>query len=98
MSENKFELKVIPGMFNSVSMTDREEHEAAKLPSINKAFIQNQLAKAAHEAIQTCYLPLEITGGKSEDELKLTRAYLKGQIDAYRHLLESSIVSETVPL
>lgn len=90
-------LNVRPGMFNTIPLTEKQEHEAAKLPANNKAFIQNQMANLAKEAIQSLYLPLQSTGARNERELELSRAYIKGGIDALNHLLECSFAAETNP-
>ena len=79
---------LIPNDFSSYQLTEQEELEGAILTITQKQVIQNYLSAAAMEKNGLEY--------DSEDNLKFVQqeASLKGQIDAYRFILDSSEAAE----
>lgn len=80
--------RVISNDFTSYALTDQEVLEGSLLTTAQKQFIQNQLSNAA----------LEKNGLEfdSTNQLRFAQqeASLKGQVDAFRFLLDSSAIAE----
>jgi len=79
---------IIPNQFTSYALTDKELLEGAKLTTLQKQFLQNQLSNAAMEKNALEFDP--------NNQLKFAQqeASLKGQMDAFTFLLDSSLAAE----
>lgn len=79
---------LIENSFSSYALTEDEERQGSLLTITQKQFLQNQVALCAEEKIALEFDP-------SEPNLFLqAEAYKKGQIDAYKYLLECSAITE----
>ena len=83
---------LIPNDFSSYELTEQEEIEGAKLTITQKQLIQNYLSGAAIEKNG-----LEYDHNNSERFIQ-QEASLKGQMDAYRHLLDSSDAADELSI
>ena len=78
---------LIPNRFSTYELTAQEALQGAVLTTLQKHVLQNHLANAAMEQVNLEYDALNPTKFAQE------QASLKGQIDAYSFILDSSDVA-----
>lgn len=79
---------LIPNDFSSYELTPEEEIRGSIFDITQSQWIQNQLSACATEK-----LAIEFDTNKPE-EFGQQEAYKKGQMDAYRYLLDTSLASQ----
>lgn len=85
-------MQIIPHSFNRYQLSDEEQRAGAAFSLSNQAVIQNLLATVAEEKLHLVLDPQNITAYAQQE------AYLRGQLDMLRHLLDLSQFSITNPL
>ena len=80
--------RVIPNDFTSYELTEKEEIDGSVLTTLQKQRIQNALSNAAMEKNSLSFDPTNPTRFAQQE------ASLKGQMDAYRFILDSSAIAE----
>jgi hypothetical protein len=82
---------LLPNSFSSYELTEEEEIQGSLLTTTQKQFIQNQVALCAEEKLVIEFDPAEPVLFAQHE------AYKRGQLDAYKYLLElCEIAEETV--
>jgi len=74
--------------FTSYQQTEQEQLAATHLTTEQKQFIQTQIALVAEERLALTPDPSNYTAFIQQE------AHLKGQIDAYKYLLDCAVMSE----
>lgn len=79
---------VIPNEFTSFGLTEEEERQGTVLTITQKQVLHNQLALCASEKISLGFDPANPTLFTQRE------AYLRGQMDAIKYILEQSLAIE----
>ncbi len=82
-------MQIIPHSFNRYQLSEEEQRAGAAFSLSNQAVIQNLIATCAEEKLHLTLDTKDINGYAQQE------AYLRGQIDILRHLLDLSQFSQT---
>jgi hypothetical protein len=80
-------MQIIPHSFNRYEMTEDEQRAGQALSLSNQAVIQNLIATIAEEKLHLVLDANNITAYAQNE------AYLRGQLDILRHLLDLSQIN-----
>lgn len=82
-------MQIIPHSFNRYQLSEEEQRAGAAFSLSNQAVIQNLIATCAEEKLHLTLDTQNISAYAQQE------AYLRGQIDILRHLLDLSHFSQT---
>ena len=82
-------MQIIPHSFNRYELSQQEQEAGSAFTLSNQAVIQNLLASCAEEKLHLVLDPQNVTAYAQQE------AYLRGQLDILRHLLDLSQFSLT---
>jgi hypothetical protein len=82
-------MQSISNVFTSVVLTADEEKAGLTFNSLNLAVLRNQLSSIAEEKLNLTFTPNDVLSYTQQE------AYLKGQMDILRYLLDSHTAATT---
>lgn len=82
-------MQIIPHSFNRYDLSQQEQEAGSAFTLSNQAVLQNLLATTAEEKLHLVLDPQNITAYAQQE------AYLRGQLDILRHILDLSQFSNT---